>query len=97
MFMSNNGNNRTGWSNARYDGLVREANAQVDRAKRARLLEQAEILMVREETPIIPLYYYAGLEYYDANSIQGIFPNVLSQNPIRSIYKVSAKPRAANP
>jgi oligopeptide transport system substrate-binding protein len=97
MFMSNNGNNRTGWSNARYDGLVREANAQVDRAKRARLLKQVEILLVREEAPIIPLYYYAGLEYYDANSIKGIFPNVLSQNPIRSIYKVSATPGAARP
>jgi len=97
MFMRNNGNNRTGWNNARYDGLVREANAQVDRAKRARLLQQAEILLVREEAPIIPLYFYAGLEYYDANSIKGIFPNVLSQNPIRSIYKVSATPSAANP
>ena len=97
MFMSNNGNNRTGWNNPRYDELVRDANAQVDREKRAHLLQQAEILLVREEAPIIPLYYYAGLEYYDADRIKGIFPNVLSQNPVRSIYKVSAKSRAANP
>src|SRR6185503_19708384 len=97
MFMSNNGNNRTGWSDARYDQLVRDANAQVDREKRARLLQQAEILLVREASPIVPLYYYAGLEYYDADRIRGIFPNDLSQNPIRSIYKVSAKPRASNP
>jgi oligopeptide transport system substrate-binding protein len=87
MFMSNNGNNRTGWSNDRYDALVRDANAQVDREKRAHLLQEAELLLVREEAPIVPLYYYAGLEYYDANRIKGIFPNVLSQNPIRSIYK----------
>jgi oligopeptide transport system substrate-binding protein len=87
MFMSNNGNNRTGWSDARYDQLVRDANAQVDREKRAGLLQQAEILLVREASPIVPLYYYAGLDYYDANRIKGIFPNVLSQNPIRSIYK----------
>ena len=97
MFMSNNGNNRTGWSNARYDELVRDANAQVDREKRAQLLQQAEILLVREEAPIVPLYYYAGLEYYDANRIKGIFPNVLSQNPIRSIYKVSAWSGVSNP
>ena len=97
MFMGNNGNNRTGWSNARYDELVRDANAQVDREIRAQLLQQAEILLVREEAPIVPLYYYAGLEYYDAKRIQGIFPNVLSQNPIRSIYKVSAKSRSSNP
>ena len=97
MFMSNNGNNRTGWSDARYDQLVRDANAQVDREERARLLQQAEILLVREASPIVPLYYYAGLDYYDAKRIKGIFPNVLSQNPIRSIYKVSTKPRALDP
>ena len=97
MFMSNNGNNRTGWHNPRYDELVRDANAQVDREKRAHLLQQAEILLVREEAPIVPLYYYAGLEYYDTNRIKGIFPNVLSQNPIRSIYKVSAWSGVSNP
>ena len=93
MFMGNNGNNRTGWSDARYDQLLRDANAQVDREKRVRLLQQAEILLVREATPIIPLYYYAGLDYYDAGRIKGIFPNLLAQNPIRSIYKVSATSR----
>src|SRR5207245_7604472 len=97
MFMSHNGNNRTGWNDARYDRLLRDANAQVDRQKRAALMQQAEILLVRDEAPIIPLYYYAGLEYYDANRIKGIFPNVLSENPVRSIYKVSAKSRASNP
>jgi oligopeptide transport system substrate-binding protein len=88
MFMSNNGNNRTGWKNARYDALVREANAQVDRQQRARLLREAEILLVREAAPIAPLFYYAGLDYYDTNRIEGIYANILSQNPIRSIYRV---------
>ena len=87
MFMSNNGNNRTGWSNARYDALVREANAQVDRPARARLLQQAEVLLVREDAPIVPLYYYAGIQYYDPNRIKGIFPNVLAVNPIRAIHR----------
>ena len=96
MFMSNNGNNRTGWKNARYDELVREANAQIDRAKRAQQLQQAEILLVREETPIVPLFYYAGLDYYDATRIKGIFTNILSQNPIRSIYKVTPNPRTTD-
>ena len=62
----------------------------MDRQQRARLLRDAEILLVRQEAPIIPLYYYAGLDYYDANRIKGISPNVLSQNPIRSIYKISS-------
>src|SRR5438067_8561920 len=52
MFMSGNGNNRTGWKNARYDTLVREANAQLDSRARAQLLREAEVLLVREEAPI---------------------------------------------
>jgi oligopeptide transport system substrate-binding protein len=88
MFMSNNGNNRTGWKNPRYDELLRQANAQVDRKRRANLLQQAEILLVREETLIIPVYIYAGLEYYDDNKISGIFTNTLDVHPIRTICKV---------
>jgi oligopeptide transport system substrate-binding protein len=91
MFMSNNGNNRTGWKSARYDELVNEANAQADRAKRAESLRSAETLLVREEALIAPLFYYAGLDYYDADRIKGIFPNLLSANPIRAIYKVGPK------
>ena len=91
MFLSRSGNNRTGWKNGRYDALVREANAQADRARRAQLLRQAEILLVREAAPIVPLYHYAGLDYYDPNKIKGIFPNILAQNPIRSIYRVQGQ------
>ena len=53
IFMSNNGNNRTGWKNAPYDQLVRQANATLDRSKRARLMAEAETILVREELPIV--------------------------------------------
>lgn len=88
MFMSNNGNNRTGWKNPRYDALLRQANAQKDARAREKLLQTAEALLIREEAPIVPLYVYAGLEYYDADSIQGIYPNVRSEHPLRAIRKV---------
>jgi len=52
------------------------------------LLQQAETVLVREEAPIVPLYYYAGLEYHDENQIKGIFPNLLDVHPIQVIYKV---------
>jgi len=94
MFMSSNGNNRTGWKNPRYDELIREANAQLDRRKRRNLLRQAETVLVREEAPIVPLYYYAGLMYYRDGEIRGIFPNVLDVHPIQAIYKMSPKSNA---
>jgi len=88
MFMSNNGNNRTGWKSGRYDQLLREANAEVDSARRYRILQQAETLLVREDVPIVPLYIYTGIEYYDSNRIKGIFPNLRAEHPIRAIRKV---------
>lgn len=91
MFMSNNGNNRTGWKSAYYDELVNQANAQADRAKRAEMLRSAETLLVRDAVPVAPLFFYAGLDYYDADRIKGIFPNLLSVNPVRAIYKVGAE------
>ena len=93
MFMSNNGNNRTGWKSGQYDRLLREANSQADPAKRFRTLQQAETLLVREDAPIVPLYIYTGIEYYDSNRITGIFPNLRAEHPIRAIRKL--KPAAS--
>ncbi|MBI5773477.1 MAG: peptide ABC transporter substrate-binding protein [Verrucomicrobia bacterium] len=87
MFMSNNGNNRTGWKNARYDQLVRAANAQVDAAQREKLLQQAETILIREEVPIVPLYIYVGLEYFDPRKISGVHPNIRGEHPLRTISK----------
>jgi oligopeptide transport system substrate-binding protein len=91
MFMSHNGNNRTGWSNPRYDALLRQANAQIDPPRRLELLRQAEIILVREQAPIVPLYFYAGIQYYDPKIIRGIFPNVLAVNPVRAIYRTGQR------
>src|SRR4029077_16228838 len=63
LYTSNSGNNRTGWKNPRYDNLLREANQQTDLNHRAELLRQAEELLVEKEVPIVPIYFYAGLNY----------------------------------
>lgn len=85
LFLSNNGNNRTGWKNPRYDRLLREANAELDPARRLARLRDAETILVRDEAPIVPLYIYTGLEYYDPRRVQGIFPNPRSEHPVRAI------------
>jgi oligopeptide transport system substrate-binding protein len=89
-FLGNNGNNRTGWKNARYDALIHEANEQTDLQKRARLLEQAESLLVHDELPIIPIYYYVGLDYFDTNKIEGFYQNILDDHPLEYIGKVKS-------
>ncbi len=86
-FTSNDGNNRTGWKNARYDELVRAANQESDLQKREKLFQDAETLLVRDEVPIVPVYFYVGINYYNTNRIQGIYPNVLDNHPLQAIRK----------
>lgn len=85
LYLSNSGNNRTGWQNSQYDSLIREANSQTDQAKRAELFKQAEHLLVAEEVPVVPLYFYAGFNLYDTNVVQGIYPNLLDEHPLQDI------------
>ena len=96
IFMSNNGNNRTGWKHPRYDQLVRAANQLTDLEKRAQLLQQAEFILAREELPIIPLYFYAGILFYDAGKIEGIGLNLLDNHPVSAIHRKGAQPTGAN-
>jgi oligopeptide transport system substrate-binding protein len=83
--MSNNGNNRTGWKSERYDKLIREANGKLDMKEREKILQQAELLLIRDELPIVPLFIYVGLEYYDNAKVSGIFSNIRAEHPVRTI------------
>ncbi len=87
MFLSPSGNNRTGWKNPRYDALIHEANLQTDLKQRAELLRQAELILVVEEVPIVPLYFYAGFNYFDTNKITGIWQNLLDEHPMQYLKR----------
>lgn len=89
MFMSNNGNNRTGWKNPQYDELMRQANTLTDRTRRAKLLRQAETLLVKEDAPIAPLFFYVGVNIFDPRKIEGIYFNILDEHPAYAIRKKS--------
>ena len=93
LFMSDGGNNRTGWKNARYDALLRQANAQTDPRLRAHLLQEAETLLVGDESPIVPLFFYKGVNYYDPARIEGIYPNPLDCHPLQGIRKKGRESR----
>jgi len=91
LFRSDNGNNRTGWKSARYDALMEEANRQVDLTRRAALLNQAETILVRDDAPIIPIYFYVGFTYYNPARIKGVYPNLLDDHPLNAIWKTGAE------
>jgi oligopeptide transport system substrate-binding protein len=92
MFVTGDGNNETGWSNAHYDELIREANEQTDIAKREKIFQEAETILIHDELPIIPLYIYTGVNYFDTNKVAGIWENALDEHPLQNIYRIKPKP-----
>ncbi len=87
LFTRGSGNNRTGWKNARYDDLIRDANMHTDLKRRAEIFCEAETLLVSEEAPIVPLYFFEGFNYFDPAKIHGIWQNLLDEHPMQYIYK----------
>jgi oligopeptide transport system substrate-binding protein len=92
MFTSDDGNNRTGWKNPEYDALIKAANNEPDLQKRAKIFQQAETLLVRDEATIVPLFFYVGINYFDTNRIQGIYQNILDVHPLQAIRKTKPQP-----
>ena len=88
LFRSDNGNNRTGWKNARYDELMDQADREIDLRRRAGLLRQAETILVRDEAPIIPIYFYVGFNYYNPAKVKGVYSNILDEHPLNAVWKV---------
>jgi oligopeptide transport system substrate-binding protein len=91
MFMSESGNNRTGWRNTQYDALIQTANRSADTPVRADLFRKAETLLISEEVPIVPIYFYAGFMMFRDQEIRGIYPNLLDEHPLQDVWKISPR------
>ncbi len=85
MWVTNGGNNRSGWSNAAYDDLIRRAGRERDPGRRMAVFHEAETLLVEREMPIIPLHYYVTNEMYRDN-VKGIWQNVRGVHPLKYVY-----------
>ena len=91
MFVTGGGNNRTGWSDPQYDKLIADAAAQTDPQKRFDVLREAEKILVCEQMPICPLYFYVGIQLYDAGKLGGMSGNVLDDHPLKAMFWKSSQ------
>ena len=57
LWVTDGGNNQTGWSNKRYDELIRLAQSTNDRDKRFQHFKEAESILL-DELPVLPIYVY---------------------------------------
>lgn len=70
-----NGNNETGWENAKYTDLLKQSTLETDPEKRIDLLKQAEAIAM-EEFPVAPVYYYTSL-YASKDYVKNMKPDFL--------------------
>jgi oligopeptide transport system substrate-binding protein len=81
IWTTGNANNRTGWSDARYDDLLRRAGAARE-PERTELLRQAEGILL-EELPILPIHAYASKNLVDPR-LGGFHENALDEHPLKA-------------
>lgn len=83
IFRADSPNNRTGWSDARYDELL-DAAERAHGAERAELLHAAEARLL-DAAPIAPLYGYVTKNLVNPR-LGGFFENALDEHPPKSWY-----------
>jgi oligopeptide transport system substrate-binding protein len=93
LFGSRNGNNRTGWSEPRYDDLLRRANREPDVRRRAALLAEAELLLVAESAPVAPVYFASGFNFFHPGRVAGIHTNLLDLHPLNALRRLPGSAR----
>jgi dipeptide transport system substrate-binding protein len=69
-FQTGHSMNRTGWSNEKYDQLIKDAKNEADEANRFELMYEAEKILF-EEMPIIPIHFYNQVYLYN-DAVSGI-------------------------
>lgn len=84
MFLTDGGNNQTGWSNPNYDRLIKEASQLADQQLRYSKFQQAESILMADG-PVIPIYTYTRVLLIHPN-IKGWYANILDQHPYKYVY-----------
>lgn len=85
MFVTDGGNNRTGWSHAGYDALLIESQAEQDVVKRLKIFQKMERILIEDEMPIMPVYMYV-YQGMLRESVLGFEPNIRDMHPYQYIW-----------
>ncbi len=88
LSVSDNGNNRTGYRNPRYDQMLAESWTIQDAGKRMQHLLEAEKLLL-EDMPVIPIYYYT-INELRSRSLRGADADPLGMYSWKRVFLESA-------
>ena len=84
VFMSDSGNNRTGWKNKKYDDLILKARGTLDERIREKMYSEAQRLLLEDEAPIIALYYEPNMALVKPR-VRGLELNPLNYLLLRKV------------
>ncbi len=84
VFVTGNGNNDSGHSDATFDDLMRRSGEAASSAERFALLREAERRVVGETVAVLPLYQYTQLLAIKPY-VQGLYPNARLMFPFRGV------------
>ena len=88
LMRSGSGNNRTGWSDPRFDMLLDQAQIETETAKKVALYNQAQRLMLREGVVAIPLAQ--GISNILVPSyIKGYWHNAMGMDSLEFVRKLT--------
>lgn len=85
LFLSDSGNNKTGWKNPAYDALVKQAQTELDPTKRWALYHQAEDILVNQDCPAAFVYTYVAQGLLDER-VMGLERNIRDLHPWQYLW-----------
>ena len=84
VFVSDGGQNDTGWANPAYDRLIHESLNERDLVRRHSIYREIESILLRE-APIIPLFHDSS-PHLVSPALQGYYPNLLNYHPYQGMW-----------
>ena len=83
MWITDGGNNNTGWGSTEFEDLLNKAENTTDVATRMEILSQAEQTILND-TPVLPIYWYTT-NYLIRPEVKGWNPLLLNNHPFKSV------------
>lgn len=76
---SQDGNNDRAYINPAFDALLADAADERDPVKRMSILAEAERILVEEDLPLVPIFFYSNVRLFDSARVTGLTPHPRSK------------------
>jgi oligopeptide transport system substrate-binding protein len=92
MFVTDGGNNQTGWGDPQYDQMLATSENTADKMQRMGILRDMEKILVVDQVPIVPVYFWVGMSLYYPDKVGGFEPNFVDDHRWGEFFIPGKKP-----